>query len=246
MPPPMGSSPSKSKPKAQAQAASSSSEVALKTAVFLGSARNCVPAWGGEARLGDRVLKHVRSVLAARAQTYGTMTVKHQVTVFDPLEVFGPGGVMEGDGHFTTPHHWLASGTKPKWDEVAATIQGADAIIIVTAEYNHALPPALTSLMGHFAGANYRCKPSCIVAYSVSPWGGMRAAMAARPFLAELGCIPVSKLAAFPDAGSMFDEAGAPKEPKNRMLEQLPAMLGELEWMALAMRKMRDSTGLPA
>ena len=29
------------------------------------------------------------------------------------------------------------------------------------------------------------------------------------------------------------------------MLKQLPAMIGELEWMALAMKKQRDTAGLP-
>ena len=43
----------------------------------------------------------------------------------------------------------------------------------------------------------------------------------------------------------LFDEEGAPKDPEARMLKQLPAMVGELEWMALAMKKMRDSAGLP-
>ena len=33
------------------------SAITLKTVVFLGSARNVVPPWGGCARLGDRVLK---------------------------------------------------------------------------------------------------------------------------------------------------------------------------------------------
>ena len=47
------------------------SKVALKTAVFMGSARNVVPPWGGDARLGDRVLKHVLSVLKARDEAYG-------------------------------------------------------------------------------------------------------------------------------------------------------------------------------
>ncbi|CAE7752660.1 fba, partial [Symbiodinium sp. CCMP2456] len=220
-------------------------KVALKTVVFMGSARNVVPPWGGDARLGDRVLKHVLSVLKARDEAYGQDQVSHDVSVFDPVEVFGPGGALEGDGHLTTPHFFLKAGTNPKMDEMQATIKAADGYVVVTAEYNHSLPPALTSLMGHFGGSNYKCKPSCIVTYSPGPWAGMRAAMAARPFLAELGCIPVSKLAAFPAPSDLFDEEGAPKDPEARMLKQLPAMVGELEWMALAMKKMRDSAGLP-
>ncbi|CAE7945145.1 OOP, partial [Symbiodinium sp. KB8] len=220
-------------------------KVALKTVVFMGSARNVVPPWGGDARLGDRVLKHVLSVLKARDEAYGQDQVSHEVSVFDPVEVFGPGGACEGDGHLTTPHFFLKAGTNPKMDEMRDTIKAADGYVVVTAEYNHSLPPALTSLMGHFGGSNYKCKPSCIVTYSPGPWAGMRAAMAARPFLSELGCIPVSKLAAFPAPNELFDEEGAPKDPEARMLKQLPAMVGELEWMALAMKKMRDSDPSP-
>ena len=38
-----------------------------------------------------------------------------------------------------------------------ASIKAADGYVVVTAEYNHSLPPALTSLMGHFGGSNYKC-----------------------------------------------------------------------------------------
>ncbi|CAE7154053.1 fba [Symbiodinium pilosum] len=211
----------------------------------MGSARNIVPPWGGDARLGDRVLKHVTSLLRARDEAIGQDQVNHEVTVYDPVEVFGAGGALEGDGQLGIPHFFMKAGTQPKMDEMAATIKAADGYVVVTAEYNHSLPPALTSLMGHFGGSNYKCKPSCIVTYSPGPWAGMRAAMAARPFLSELGCIPVSKLAAFPAPAELFDEEGAPKDPEHRMLKQLPAMVGELEWMALAMKKMRDTAGLP-
>mmetsp|Transcript_129710 Transcript_129710/g.361265 ORF Transcript_129710/g.361265 Transcript_129710/m.361265 type:complete len:248 (+) Transcript_129710:35-778(+) len=231
---------------AGASAMPAMSSTALKTIVFMGSARNVVAPWGGDSRVGDRVLKHVRATLEGRSQTFGNQTASHQVTVLDPLEIFGEGGAMEGDGHLATPHHFLPPGSKPKWDEIQQTIKAADCYVIVTAEYNHTMPPALTSLMSHFGGSNYRCKPSAIVSYSPSPWGGMRAAMAARPFLSELGCIPVSKLTGYPTVTDLFDESGTPKDPEHRMLKQLPAMLEELEWMALAMKSMRDSAGLPA
>lgn len=52
----------------------------LKTVVFMGSARNCVPPWGGETRLGDRVLKHVVAALGERKTTFGAEEVTHDVT----------------------------------------------------------------------------------------------------------------------------------------------------------------------
>jgi len=43
----------------------------LSTVVFVGSARDVVPPWGGDSRLGDRVLKHVLAALSERKSTFG-------------------------------------------------------------------------------------------------------------------------------------------------------------------------------
>merc|ERR1711998_95240 len=217
----------------------------LKTAVFIGSARDVVPPWGGEKRLGDRVWKHVVETLKARKEKCGSEDIVHEVTVYDPIEAFGKGGALEGDGHLTTPHFFLKPGTNAAMDAMAQTIKAADAIVVVTAEYNHTIPPALSSLMGHFGGSNFKGKPSAIITYSPGPWGGMRAAMALRPMLSELGCIPISKLTAFPSPNDMFNEDGTPKDPDHRMLKQLPAQLTELEWIATAFQKMKEVVPMP-
>ena len=102
-------------------------------------------------------------------------------------------------------------------------------------------------MMGHFGGSNYAFKPSACVTYSPSPWGGMRCATALRPFLSELGCLPVSKLCGLGSVQSLLNADGTPAgdEPA-RMLGQLPAMLGQLEWMACAMADQRAKTGPPS
>jgi hypothetical protein len=74
----------------------------------------------------------------------------------------------------------------------------------------------------------------------------MRCAVAARPFLSELGCIPVSALCGFPCATDLFNEDGSPKDPEARMLKQLPKMMSQLEWTAVAMKNMRETNGLPS
>ncbi len=63
--------------------------------------------------------------------------------------------------------------------------------------------------------------------------------MALRPLLSELGCLPVSKLCAFPAPAEMFDENGKAIDPDARMLGQLPKMINELEWTALAFKEMK-------
>mmetsp|Transcript_29999 Transcript_29999/g.85895 ORF Transcript_29999/g.85895 Transcript_29999/m.85895 type:complete len:103 (-) Transcript_29999:300-608(-) len=100
-------------------------------------------------------------------------------------------------------------------------------------------------MMGHFGGSNYAHKPSAIVTYSVSPWGGARTSIALQPMLHELGCLPVSKMTCYPTAGELFNEDGTPKDPEHRMLKQLPAMLTDLEWVATAFARMRGSLGPP-
>ncbi len=99
--------------------------------------------------------------------------------------------------------------------------------------------------MGHFGGSHWALKPSAIVTYSVGPFAGMRAAMALRPFLSELGCLPISKLCGLPTAQDLFNADGTPKDPNARILSQLPAMLNELEWMAVAMKDMRKKAADP-
>ena len=64
----------------------------LKLIVFMGSARNVIPPWGGDARLGTRVLNHVKTVLGSRSGKLGEDSIKYDFTVVDPIDVFGPGG----------------------------------------------------------------------------------------------------------------------------------------------------------
>ena len=54
-----------------------------------------------------------------------------------------------------------------------------DGYVVVSAEYNHSAPPALTNLIDYFLD-EYFFRPSAIVCYSVSPYGGVRAAMQLR------------------------------------------------------------------
>ena len=220
------------------------SQKTLKTVVFMGSARNVTPPWGGDSRLGDRVLKWVTATLGARAESLGSATIKHQVDVLDPLEVFGKDGALSeiSAGELTTPTFFLKS-LPPKAQALKDLIVEADCYIVVSPEYNHCAPPALASLMGHFGGSCYSCKPSAIVTYSPGPWGGMRAAMSIQIMCHELGCLPVSKLCGIPTATDLLTEEGVPKDPESRMLKQLPAMLSQLEWMAVAMKRQRDETG---
>ena len=73
----------------------------------------------------------------------------------------------------------------------------------------------------------------------------MRAAIALRPFLSELGCLPVSALVGFASCHELFDAEGAAIDPAHRMLKQLPSMLSQLEWVAVAFLNQKAASGLP-
>ncbi|KAL3773802.1 hypothetical protein ACHAWO_006601 [Cyclotella atomus] len=218
----------------------------IKTVIFMGSARNISPPWGGDSRLGDRVLNWVKNTVSTRKETLGSETITHDFYVVDPLEVFAPNGALSGftGGELGAPVFFMKPEDLPQaTKDLGDKIKEADCYLIVSPEYNHTIPPALSSVMGHFGGSNYKCKPSGIVTYSPSPFAGMRAAMAIQIMCHELGCLPVSKLCGIPNVSDVLELDGSPKDPENRMLKQLPELLTQLEWMAVAMSNQREKTG---
>lgn len=162
-----------------------------------------------------------------------------------PIDVFGPSGALNySGGHLSKPTFFMDQSELPAAaKELQQAIKDADCYLVVSPEYNHSIPPALSSVMGHFGGSNYKCKPSGIVTYSPSPFAGMRAAMAIQIMLHELGCLPVSKLCGIPTVSDLLKEDGTPIDPDDRLLKQLPELLTQLEWMAVAMRNQRQLSG---
>jgi hypothetical protein len=77
-------------------------------------------------------------------------------------------------------------------------------------------------------------------------WGGARAAVAARTFLAELGCSSVSATMQVPQAWKAFEEKEGIPELKNQMpRKSCTRMIDQLEWYAYALRNHREAEGLP-
>ena len=220
----------------------------LKTVVFMGSSRDITPPWGGATRLGDGILAWVKKELSKRTSSLGDINkITHEVTVYDPIEVFGKGGALEASGaELRTPHFFFKSGEAPEGMEaMAKTVMEADCYLIVSPEYNHSIPPAISGMMGHFGGSCYAFKPSGLITYSLSPYGGARAAVALRPFLSELGCLPVSAMGCFSMVGDIFEQDGTVKDKDNRQLKQLDGVLAQLEWHAIACANQRKASGTP-
>lgn len=157
--------------------------------VFLGSVRDSSPP--NPTRLGLRVARACLKKLESRAQA----------ELIDPLEwpLASP----------FKPHFSFARGKAPDELETMATKIGeADGYVMVSPEYNHSMSPALAHILNHFGASLFAWKPSLIVTYSGGQWGGTRAAVAMRPFLSELGCLPVSAMIHIPKAQTVLDAEG--------------------------------------
>ena len=125
----------------------------------------------------------------------------------------------------------------PELEALAALYRRADAFAVVSAEYNHSVPPALSNTLDHFL-EEYFWRPSAICCYSAGQYGGVRAAMQLRAMLAELGMPSIPSLLPVPRVGKALDEAGTPAEPW--LAKAAGKFLDELTWYAEALKAQRQ------
>ena len=126
-------------------------------------------------------------------------------------------------------------------ERLAGQIKRADAFVIISGEYNHSIPPALSNLLDHFL-EEYFWRPSAIVCYSAGAFGGVRAAMQLRAMLAELGTPSIPSLLPIPKVQDAFDEQGNPSDAS--VHQRAARFFDELEWYANALKAARQ-TGVP-
>ena len=113
----------------------------LRIPVIYGSVRS--------GRQGIKIARFVERQLSGRG---------HEVTLVDPLQEQLP--LLERRFKDYQP------GTAPAaLVRLAELYRQADAFVIVSGEYNHSVPPALTNLLDHFL-EEYFFRPSGIVSYS--------------------------------------------------------------------------------
>ncbi|KAJ3302216.1 hypothetical protein HDV03_005234 [Kappamyces sp. JEL0829] len=158
------------------------------------------------------------------------------VHVVDPMELKLP--LIEAT-YFSSQ---VAEGElKTKLAGISALFQDSDAFVICSAEYNNSIPPALSNLLCYFR-AEYQYKPSGIACYSMGSFGGVRAAMALRPFLCELGTPSIPALLPFPAAHQSIAEDGSTHD--ERLLKSVASFLRQLSFYAKACRAQRLADGL--
>lgn len=191
--------------------------VSLKLVVLLGTVRSD--------RQGIKAARFVERSLSARG---------HEVTLVDPAEQRLP--------LLDRMYKEYPKGQAPEALETLATLYRAtDAFIVVSAEYNHSIPPALSNLLDHFL-EEYFFRPSAIVCYSAGQYGGVRAAMQLRAMLCELGMPSISSLFPVPRVQDTFDDGGEARDPA--FVKRFDRFAGELEWYAEALRERRRQ-GVP-
>lgn len=129
--------------------------------------------------------------------------------------------------------------------DLANQIVAADAFVMIGPEYNHSMSPALAHVLNHFGASLFAWKPSLIVTYSAGQWGGTRAAMVMRPFLSELGCLPVSAMVHVPNAQTVFDEVGdyCPDVDSDGWDGYFARGFDQLGWWAAAAATQRSHVG---
>lgn len=167
--------------------------------------------------------------LAARCRERG-----HAASLIDPVE--HPLPLLD------RMYKEYAPGQAPEvLERLASKIRGADGFLIVSGEYNHSIPPALSNLLDHFL-EEWFWRPSAIACYSAGPFGGVRAAMQLRMMLGELGMPSIPSIFPMPRVQDAFDDDGNPRDVAYH--QRVGRFLDELEWYAEAL-KARRASGVP-
>jgi NAD(P)H-dependent FMN reductase len=191
--------------------------VGLKIALLIGSVRSD--------RQGIKAAKFVERALGVRG---------HEVTLVDPVALQLP--LLD-----RMYKEYSKGEAPPTLEALASLYRSADAFVVVSGEYNHSIPPALSNLLDYFI-EEYLWRPSAIVCYSGGAFGGVRAAMQLRAMLCELGMPSIPSLFPIPKIQDVLDAQG---NAAGSMLEKrFDRFVSELEWYAEALRD-RRARGVP-
>ena len=159
----------------------------------------------------------------------------HQAHLADPAEIALP--------MLDRMYKEFAPGSAPEpMERLAGLIREADAVIVVSAEYNHAVPPALVNLLDHYL-EEWAGKPCGIATYSAGRFGGVRALSTLRMMLGELGMPTMPTILPVPTIGKAVTSQGDLTDA--RLEQSAGRFLGELEWWGYAARARRRVAGYP-
>ncbi|VVB52124.1 NADPH-dependent FMN reductase [uncultured archaeon] len=113
--------------------------------------------------------------------------------------------------------------------KLAEKVTKADALIIVSPEYNYGYPGEL-KMMLDLLTSEYARKPVGICGVSNGSFGGVRMIQQLRPVLISLQMVPIKEAVHFPKVQDLFDEKGAVKDAAYE--GRVRKFLDELLWYA--------------
>ncbi|KAG9415081.1 hypothetical protein AC1031_008509 [Aphanomyces cochlioides] len=196
----------------------------VTVSIVLGSVRT--------GRQGTRVGKYLESkFLAAGAK----------VNVIDPVEYDVP--LIAGQ------YAWLSEENQT---DALKTLQAkfaeSDALVLVTPEYNHSYSPVIANLLDYFWHKEFFGKVAGVATYSMSDFGGVRAAGPLHTLIVGLGLVTIPRELPFPSVHTSLNEDGTLSAEAGNSGELLEdgagKFAGELVWFAEALQAKR-ATGLP-
>jgi len=174
-----------------------------------------------QGRIGDRVARWFAEVASERADlTYEPVDLRDWS--FPLLDAARP--PARGDYEDPLTVRW------------AGTVARADAVVLITPEYNHGYPAALKNALD-LLYAEWGRKPVGFVSYG-GPGGGLRSVQQLRQVVLELDMAPLRRQVSIPRVHSVLDEEGRPTEPWH--LSAAAAMLDDLVWWARALGAARQ------
>lgn len=119
---------------------------------------------------------------------------------------------------------------------LARTIFEADAIILVSPEYNGSYAPAMKNLLDHFPKQHH--KAMAIVTASPGAMGGMRASQQMQLLIAALFGVLSPYMLITPAVDKKFNEAGELIDPSFE--KSIDVFLNEFLWLAKALAPMQE------
>lgn len=133
------------------------------------------------------------------------------------------------------------AGEGAKDPRFSAAMERADALVIVTPEYNHSFPGLLKHVLDTCL-KEYVHKAAGIVGVSAGGFGGARVIEHFQPVLRELGLVSIFWDVNFGNVAKVFDHSGRLLD--EAYIRRADKFLGELIWMAKVLRYGREHVPL--
>ena len=181
----------------------------MKITILLSSVR--------DGRLADLVLQKVIKLIGD----------KFAITIVDPKEYVLP---------LLNLRYFEMKSPTEVFQRLHTIFSETDGFLIVTAEYNHGIPPALKNMLDHF-GEEFRKKACGIISYSDGAVGGARSGEQLRLVCSTLGMPPIPTSPAW----GVAQKAGTPegKSFEDNFERTFNKFLPELLWYTEAYMNQR-------